>query len=265
MQQTRVPHALTVPRPDRAGVARVAVAELGAFRTLLDELAADEWQRPTASGWTVHEMVAHVVGQQAESARPWTITGKLRQARRRFPDLSSLDAHNALQIMEFGPLDPAELKHKLVERGVKAVRGRRRTPGVIRRQSTRRYFPEEPLVEPNLGYVIDVLSNRDTWLHRVEIARATGRTFVTGEHDQDVVAQVVRDLAQEWAGPPIALELAGPMGGRWTLGDGEPAAKVSVDALDYLWLLSGRGGSPAVEAEGDRTVTDAVLAARVVF
>lgn len=262
MQQTRAPHALTIPRPDRAEVARVGTAEMAAFDTLLGELAPDEWLRPTASGWTVHEMVAHVIGQQAESARPWTITGKLRQARRRFPEMSSLDAHNALQIAEFGPLPSAELQGRLVTLGAKAVRSRRRTPSLIRRQSTLRYFPEEPLVEPNLGYVIDVLSNRDTWMHRVEIARATGRAFTAGGHDHEVVAQIVRDLAAGWAGPSITLNLGA---GRWILGDGDPVANVRAEMLDYLWLLSGRGGSPSLEIDGDRSVADAVLKARVVF
>lgn len=262
MQQTRAPHALTISRPDRGDVARVGAAELEAFDALLGELAPDEWRRPTASGWTVHEMVAHVVGQQAESARPWTITGKIRAARRRFPEMSSLDAHNALQIEEFGPLPSPELKQRLVTLGAKAVRSRRRTPSLIRKQSTLRYFPEEPLVQPTLAYVIDVLSNRDTWMHRVEIARATGRPFVPGEHDAGVVAQVVRDLAAEWTGPSIVLNLGA---GRWILGDGDPVASVRTGMLDYLWLLSGRGGSPSLEIDGDRSVADAVLKARVVF
>jgi hypothetical protein len=36
-----------------------------------------------------------------------------------------------------------------------------------------------------------------------------------------------------------------------------------VDALDYLWLLSGRGGTP--EIEGANGTLNPLLAARVVF
>jgi len=265
MTQTRPPHALTVSRPDRAEVARVATAELAAWAALLADLAAEDWRRPTASGWTVREMIAHVVGQQAESARPWTIGGKIRRARRRYPAMSSLDAHNALQVAEYGTLTPAELTRTLATLGVNAVRSRRRTPGLVRRQSALRYFPEEPLIEPRLGYVIDVLSNRDTWMHRVEIARATGRAFLAGEHDKAVVAQVVLDLALEWAGPAIELELSGALGGTWGLGRGKPIATVRVETLDYLWLLSGRVGRPALDIDGDREVAGPVLDARVVF
>lgn len=71
-----------------------------------------------------------------------------------------------------------------------------------------------------------MLSVRDTWMHRLEIARATGRRV---------------------------------------LGVGEPVAVVHLDAVDFLWHLSGRYGDPALDIEGDASVATAVLAARVVF
>ncbi|WP_112263633.1 hypothetical protein [Lentzea terrae] len=94
------------------------------------------------------------------------------------------------------------------------------------------------------------------------IARATGRPFVTGEHDRGIVEQVVRDLAQTWTAPPITVELGDA---RWVLGAGEPVAVVRSDDLDFLCHLSGRDGDPALDVEGDASVATAVLAARVVF
>jgi uncharacterized protein (TIGR03083 family) len=263
MRQTRTTHALTIARPGREEVARVGLAELAALDALLGDLTATGWRRPTASGWTVHEMVAHLVGQYAETARPWTIGGRVRAARRRFPAMSALDAHNALQVATFGPLSDGELRRKLAGVGPKAVRVRRRTPGFVRRQSIERTFPGESLVEPTLAYVMDVLSNRDTWLHRLEIARAAGLPFATGAHDESVVAQVVRDLAEEWAGPPLVLELDGAA--PWRLGEGEPVARVRTGVLGYLWHLSGRPGNPEFDVEGDPAAADALRAARVTF
>lgn len=263
MRQIRTTHALTIARPDRDEVARVGLAELEALDVLLGGLTAGDWQRPTASGWTVHELVAHIVGQHAETARPWTIGGRVRTARCRFPALSALDAHNALQVATFGPLSDGELRRMLAEVGPKAVRMRRRTPAFVRRQSTERAFPGEPLVEPTLAYLLDVLSNRDTWLHRLEIARATGRPFAAGAYDDSVVAQVVRDLAEEWAGPPLVLEP--DPGGPWRLGEGEPIAWVRTSALDYLWHLSGRPGEPEFDVDGDPAAVAALRDARVVF
>src|SRR5215203_5276168 len=99
----------------------------------------------------------------------------------------------------------------------------------------------------------------------VGLARATGRPLVLGAHDRVVVAQVVADLGRAWEGPAVLLELTGPAGGRWALGDGSPVATVRADAVDYLRALSGRNDHPALEADGDHAAAAAVAAARVVF
>ena len=263
MHRTRVQQALTIPRPYPREAAAESLAEIDALTALLADLPDDEWARPTASaGWSVHDMVAHLVGQHVESSRPWTIPGKLKQARRRFPGRSTLDAHNALQILEHGSQTPAELRRLLLRFGPKAIRTRHRTPGLVRRQSFARFFPEEHLPDTTFAYLFDVLSNRDTWMHRLEIARATGRPFLRGDHDRGVVEQVLRDLAEVWSGPPITLRLAE---GSWALGAGEPVAIVRTDTVDYLWYLSGRDGSPTLDIDGDPVVSAAVLAARVDF
>lgn len=259
----RPTQGLSIPRPRPEDAAVEGLAEVDALNALLAGLSGDDWDRATASaGWTVRDVVAHLVGQHVESARPWTIPGKLRQARRRFPARSALDAHNALQILDYGGRTADELRGLLVRFGPKAVRVRRRAPGFLRRRGFARFFPEEQLPDPSFGYLFDVLSNRDTWLHRLEIARATGRPFATGEHDHGIVTQVVRDLAQAWTGPAIILELGT---GRWALGTDDPVAVVRTETLDYLWHLSGRAGRPALDVDGDPSVTAAVLDARVEF
>ena len=266
MQEIKSEQALTVPRPTPGGAAAEGLAEIEALNTLLAEVPDDEWQRPTASaGWTVRDVVAHLVGQHVGSARPWTVPGELRRARRRFPGRSTLDGHNASQILEYGRCTPDELRWLLARFGPKAVRARRRAPGLVRRRNFACYFPEEQFPDQTFAYLFDVLSNRDTWMHRLEIARATRRPFVTGEHDRRIVAQVLRDLAVTWSGPPITLVLTGSSGGIWTLGEGELVAVVRIETFGYLWHLSGRDGQPTLDIDGDSTVADAVLAARVVF
>lgn len=266
MRRIEAQPALSIPRPRPPDAAADGLAEVAALNALLADLPDDEWDRPTASaGWTVREVVAHLAGQHVESAHPWTIPGKLRQARRRFPGRTALDAHNALQVLEYGDRAPEELRELLVRFGPKAIRTRRRAPALIRRRSFARLFPEEHLPETSFAYLFDVLSNRDTWMHRLEIAWATGRSFATGDYDHDILAQVVRDLAQTWTGPVITLELTGATGGRWALGDAEPVAHVRTATLDYLWHLSGRDGKPVLEIDGDPTVAAAVLEARIEF
>ncbi|HEX4226256.1 MAG TPA: maleylpyruvate isomerase family mycothiol-dependent enzyme [Pseudonocardiaceae bacterium] len=254
---------MTTPRARDAAVE--GLAEVRALNALLTNLTDDDWERPTASGWTVREVVAHLVGQHVESARPWTIPTKIRQARRAFPGRTTLDAHNALHIAEYGGRTPAELRGVLARFGPKAVRVRRRTPGFIRRRSFARFFPEEQLPDLSFAYLLDVLSNRDTWMHRLEITRAIGRSFATGAHDTGIITLVLADLTRSWTGPPITLILTGSAKISVKLGTADPVAVVRTDTLDYLWQLSGRPGSPALDIDGDTAVSVAVLAARVEF
>lgn len=265
MHRTRAGQVLT-PRPRPQDAAVEGLAEIAALNALLADLSADEWDRATAStGWTVRDTVAHLVGQHVESARPWTIPGKLRQARRRFPGRTTLDAHNALQILEYGRRTPEELRRLLLRFGPKAVRIRRRAPGFIRRRSFAPFFPEEQLPDPSFAYLFDVLSNRDTWMHRLEIARATGRPFTTGGHDHGIVTQVLRDLARAWTGPSMTLELTGAAQYRSRLGTADPVAVVRTETLDCLWHLSGRDGRPALDVDGDPAAAAALVDARVEF
>ena len=63
------------------------------------------------------------------------------------------------------------------------------------------------------GYLFDIILTRDTWMHRIDIARATGRIAVlSSDHD----ARLVADVVAEWArrhGQPFTLHLEGPAGG----------------------------------------------------
>ena len=95
-----------------------------------------------------------------------------------------------------------------------------------------------PLGTRPIGYLTDRIYTRDAWMHRVDIARATGRELVlTPEHDGRIVADVVA----EWArvhGQPYRLTLTGPAGGTWSAGaDGE---EITLDAIEFCRILSGR-------------------------
>jgi uncharacterized protein (TIGR03083 family) len=264
--QTTTSNARAIPpiTPDR--VAEVATAELQASLALLEHLDEGDWARPTdCAGWTVHDLTAHLVGQYQGLAKLGVFLRRHRRAHRRYPNLSRLDAHNRQQIDDLGSHSGPELVAMLATIGPKAIRARRRLPGLLRRLHVGRMYPEEPLPDDRLGYVLDVLGLRDPWMHRVDLARATGRPLALGAHDRVVVAQVIADLGRAWEGPAVLLELTGPAGGRWTLGQGSPVATVRADAIDYLRALSGRNDHPTLAVDGDQAATVAVAAARVVF
>jgi len=250
--------------PDQ--VAEVATAELAACLALLASLDDSDWAAPTdCADWTVHELAAHLTGQYEGLAKPGVYLRRHRRAHRRYPALSRLDADNRQQIDDLGGHTGPELTAMMATIGPKAIRARRRVPGLLRRQRIGRLYPEESLPDDRLSYILDVLGLRDPWMHRVDIARATGRPLVIGAHDRVITAQVIADLAQAWDGPPALLELTGPAGGRWSLGNNPPAAAIQADAVDYLRTLSGRNNYPDLKVTGDPAAAAVATAARVVF
>ncbi|MEV0714273.1 maleylpyruvate isomerase family mycothiol-dependent enzyme [Asanoa sp. NPDC050611] len=248
------PHALS-----RRRAADVAAAELRAFGAALASLDDTDWVRATdCKGWTVKDVTAHVCGQYEEIAKPTVMLRRLRTAKKRYPEMIALDARNQVQLDDLGRLSPQELFNHLAKNGPVAIRRIRLMPSIFRRISTYRFFPEPPLAEPNLGYLLDVVMARDTWMHRLELARATSRVFDVDEHDFEIVGQVVRDLDRGWRRPPLRLELTGPAGGVWEIGTGPPVESVTADTLGMMLHLSGRDG---VDLPPDSPLD----AARVVF
>jgi hypothetical protein len=80
---------------------------------------------------------------------------------------------------------------------------------------------------------------RDVWMHRADLARATGRPMeLTPEHDGRLVADIVREWAELY-GLAFSLDLEGPAGGAFSAGTGGEALRI--DAVDFVRVLSGRG------------------------
>ena len=89
-----------------------------------------------------------------------------------------------------------------------------------------------------MGYLLDVILTRDPWMHRVDIARATGRELeLTPEHDGRIVADVVAEWARRH-GKPFTLTLTGPAGGEYV--SGENGEHITIDAVEFCRTLSGR-------------------------
>jgi hypothetical protein len=91
-----------------------------------------------------------------------------------------------------------------------------------------------------LGYLVDTIYLRDLWMHRADVARATGRPLeLSAGHDGRVVA----DIVAEWArrhGKPFVLDLAGPAGGTYSQGTEGSAEHLALDAVEFARTLAGR-------------------------
>lgn len=81
------------------------------------------------------------------------------------------------------------------------------------------------------GSLADVIYNRDLWMHRVDIARATGKPLAATAAGAGVVAQVVRNLDRGWARPAFMLTLTGHAG---------------------AWQIAGQPGRRAYRRRGQR-------------
>lgn len=227
---------------------RLAVETYGDMLSLLSGLTAAEWEAPTeCEPWTVADIVRHLVGAAAAHA---SVREQIRQVRygakhRSEFGGSDLDAMNDLQVTDHLALDPAALVARLSELAPRAVRGRMRAPGLVRRISLD--SPAGGSSAPGLpsrfsiGELFDVVLTRDVWLHRIDICRAIGKEPTLGTTDRRVVEDVVAEWAARCA-PDVELTLTGPAGGRFVAGDGSGA--LEIDAVELCRVLSGRAEHP---------------------
>jgi uncharacterized protein (TIGR03083 family) len=238
MTMTASSQPRTAALPRRTAM-HLAATEYQRFLGMLRALGPGDWARPTeCPGWDVRAMAAHVLGmlEMAASIRERNRQTKLARSRGGV----MIDALTALQVDERADMTPAQIVSRFAARAPKAAGARRRVPGFIRR----RVMPDRQLVGGReeawtLGYLIDVILTRDPWMHRADIARATGASHkLTAGHDGVLVADVVA----EWAarhGQPYTLRLSGPAGGLWQRGSGGPV--IETDAAGFCRILAGRG------------------------
>lgn len=241
------------PALDRPAAMRLAETEYGRFVDALRDLSDTDGHRPTCCPeWDVHAMACHVLGMAELAASPVEQVRQMRAARK--ANGLFIDALTGLQVRKHVHRPLGEVIAALAEVGPKAAKGRRRTPGLVRRAP----MGQQPVDETGavteswtVGYLVDVILTRDTWMHRSDVAAATGRAMaLTSDHDGKLVA----DVAAEWAArhaQPCELSLGGPAGGHWRWGGGGPS--YDLDAVEFCRILAGRGAA------------DGLLATRVPF
>lgn len=205
---------------------------------LLDDLAPEDWLLDTdCAGWRVREIVAHLVGAGEGNASLREMVRQARLGRRAAAGRDLVDGMTDVQVRERQGLTPQQLRDALADVAPRAVAGRSRYPAAVRRIAMP-WGP--PLGVKPLGYLMGRIYTRDLWMHRVDLARATGRDLVlTADHDGVIVADVVH----EWAarhGRPYRLELTGPAGGEFASTDARDVEPEVLDAVELMRGLSGR-------------------------
>ena len=243
--------SIVQPAIERPIAMRLAETEYQRVTDAVDALQPEDWTRPTdCTAWDVRRLVAHIVGMTNLFSTPFEVARQMRVAKaRQQPGQASVDALTALQVDERQHLGPEELRVELHRVGPRGAKGRRRVPGFVRRGS----LPGAEVVNGvpetwSIGYLTDVILTRDPWMHRLDLARATGRELMlTADHDGVIVA----DIVAEWArrhGQPYRLKLTGPAGGSWSSGTG--GEEIVTDAAEFCRVVSGRSGSDDGKAWG---------------
>jgi uncharacterized protein (TIGR03083 family) len=225
-----------VRQPEAATLAAVETAR---FAAALRDLDDAEWSAPTACPlWDVRAMAGHVLGMTETFSGLRPFARDMRAGQKRAGDGPMVDGLTAQQVDLHAGLSRDELIAELERLG----------PVQARWRGSRRIMRRIPLSQPmadgtvekwKAGYLFDIILTRDTWMHRSDLAEATGRPMaLTAEHDGRLVADVVAEWARRH-GQPFTLELTGPAGGSFEQGTGGEA--LSVDAVDFCRILSGRG------------------------
>lgn len=256
---THVLNATNIPYVTADEAYELLQTALDRFLALVESLDPDDWDKPTAcAAWSVRDILAHQAGGYASGTgyREMIRQYKTRPQSGQLPE----DAVNDLQLRERAGQSPAALIDEL-----------RRVGPVAAQKWAYQFRLIKPIAIPHdvpgklsLRHLMWVIHSRDTWMHRLDICRATGRAFEqTREHDGRIAALVMLDvadlLARRFDGPALLFELSGVAGGAWKIGRGEAAATINMDVLEFNIFASGRYSYE--EARPLMTITGDVSAA----
>ena len=256
MTATRVEMIPAITRMEAEGLARTEYARMA---SQLRSLSPGDWTAQTDCAlWDVRAVSGHNVGMMT------TFTGfrRLLRAMRAAEKTSKrtggpmIDALTAQQVAEQAGLSTDALIAAVDDLGPRAARWRARAPWLFRKMPLKQ--PVGSKIETwRMKFLLDTILTRDPWMHRIDIARATGREVeLTPEHDGRIVADVVAELARRY-GKPFTLSLTGPAGGEYVAGGGDEE-HVTIDAIELCRLLSNRPAAGSPERAG-------VLATEVPF
>jgi uncharacterized protein (TIGR03083 family) len=240
MNQATVHEVTTVPRITHDEAMRIAAVENTRFAALLRSFEPGDWTKPTDCVlWDARALAAHVVGSAAGQASPREFVRQVRKGRPLVAEIGGQfwwDGMNQLQVRERAGLSTEQLVADWDAASARGLRARTRLPRLVAKLAVLNL--PAPVGRQPLSYLFDVGFTRDVWMHRVDLARATGKALdLSPDHDGRIVA----DIVAEWAGThdePFTLALGGPAGGQFRAGTG--SEHVDMDAVEFCRILAER-------------------------
>jgi uncharacterized protein (TIGR03083 family) len=233
---TRVEDHRPIARPESVELARTETSRMVA---LLRDLRTPDWSRPTdCTDWDVRAMAGHVLGMtETFTSLPLMARTMIGAGRAQESGTTFIDTMTARQVRANAALTTGELISRMGAAG----------PVQARWRGSRRLLRAVPM--PNelhdgttetwrFAFLLDVILTRDTWMHRIDDATATGRPLdLSAAHDGRIVADVVAEWAHRH-GQPFRLHLGGPAGGDFSHGEG--GEELALDAVEFARILAGR-------------------------
>jgi uncharacterized protein (TIGR03083 family) len=233
-----------ITRPESVVLAQAETARMAA---MLRSLSPADWTAPTdCPAWDVRAMAGHVLGMTETFSGLRRFATSMRAGGKAAGDGQFIDGLTAVQVAANAGLTTDTLIERLEAGGPVQARwrGRRR---LMRRIPLKQPMPDGTVETWRLAFLVDIILTRDTWMHRVDIAHATGRSLeLTAAHDGRIVA----DVLAEWArrhGQPCTLHLSGPAGG--TFVSGQRGEQITIDAVEFCRILSGRATGTGLLAQ----------------
>ncbi len=242
--------APTVGRLGGDLASRLARTEYERVIATFESLPDASWDSPTpCPGWDVRTMAGHMLGMAVMVTSPLQLARQQLAAGRRAKaeGLEAIDALTAMQHEAFAHLGIADLVQRMRTTAPRAVAFRRRIGRLLGGITATEELVGDEREPWTLGYLVETILTRDPFMHRLDIAQATGVLLgPTADHE----GIIVDDVVQEWAsrhGRAYDLELTGPAGGRWRSDAqaGDPEV-IRMDAFDFCRVLSGRGSGPGL-------------------
>lgn len=235
---TRTTAVKDIPVLVQPEASTLAATENQRVLDLLRSLDEADWSKSTeCPAWDVRAMASHVLGGMEAFASLGQFVHQMRAGSKAKGDGPFIDGLTSVQVRERADMSRERLLERLAEVCPRSARARARVPGLLRRMPMKEEVGGA-IEKWRLGYLLDIILTRDTWMHRVDIARATSRDLVlTAEHDGRLIADVVAEWARRH-GQPFTLHLEGPAGGAFTTGSG--GEETTVDAVEFCRILSHR-------------------------
>ncbi|WP_200959117.1 maleylpyruvate isomerase family mycothiol-dependent enzyme [Nocardioides sp. Soil796] len=239
---TRAPRRSQLPRHTAM---QLAATEYDRMSAMLAELRPDDWSlRTDCAEWDVRQLASHLLGMASMVTSPMEVARQQKAAKKVHATRGGqmIDSLTQVQVDERADRGPAELVAEAERIGRRAVRGRR----LLAIAGGRMKLPEPEQVDGRseywtVGYLMGTILTRDPWMHRIDLARATGHALeLTPEHDGVIVDDVVREWAERH-GQAYHLELTGPAGGQWASDELRSGTDtIAMDAVEFCRILSGR-------------------------